>query len=101
MADQTQWRDLRRRQRIVWLVFLSYIPGIVILSIPLEALFDSETPVFVVAVLWFVALAVASGYMENWKCPRCGKPFFRTWWYHNTFAQRCIHCKLPKWSESY
>jgi hypothetical protein len=22
-----------------------------------------------------------------------------TWWYHNSFARRCIHCGLPKWAD--
>ena len=33
-----------------------------------------------------------------WPCPRCGRPFHVTWWYSNTWARRCVHCGLPKWT---
>lgn len=39
-----------------------------------------------------------------WSCPRCGKPFHRLerWFgrWINPFARRCVHCALPKWSDS-
>src|ERR1051325_3073087 len=93
-----QWEDYRRRRNLFWIVFLTYIPGILIIGIPLACLFHSNVVGPIVAGLWMLAFIVVSNYWGFWKCPRCGKPFFRKWWYHNSFARRCVHCKLPKWA---
>jgi hypothetical protein len=94
----TRWSDYKRRRNLFWLVFLTYIPGVVILGIPLSKLLHADSIVFVIVALWMLAFVVVGNYWGFWKCPRCGKPFFRKWWYHNSFARKCVHCKLPKWS---
>jgi len=79
---------------------LTYVPGVALIGIPLSRLLDSDGIVFVVAIIWMAALATTAVHKSYWRCPRCHKPFFQKWWYHNPFADRCVHCGLPKWAES-
>ena len=59
-----------------------------------------------IAFVWMIVVAVAGYQKSNFLCPRCGKPFFRTFddrpwradWQRNPFARRCMHCGLPKWA---
>jgi len=81
-----------------WLIFLTYVPGVFAIGVPLTHLVSSEIPVYVLAGLWMLAFVISGNYAIAWRCPRCSKTFFRTSWYYNSFARRCVHCKLPKWS---
>ena len=93
-----KWDDYRRRKRLCWILFLTYVPGVFGIGLPLDRLFSSELPLGILAGMWMVALLVAGNYAIAWRCPRCGKPFFLTWWGYNSFARKCVHCMLPKWS---
>src|SRR5437016_5834880 len=44
-------------------------------------------------------IAVMSTELTPSPSPRCHRACFHTWWYHNPLARRCVHCRLPKWSE--
>jgi len=94
----TQWNEYRKRRRLFWLVFATYVPGVAIIGVPLARLFRTGILVGVTAGLWMLAFVVTANYLGFWKCPRCGKPFFRKWWYHNSFARKCVHCELRKWT---
>jgi hypothetical protein len=95
-----QWQDYRKRSYRFWAVFLTFIPGVALIGIPLSRLLGSDGVVFVVAMIWMAAFAITAVYKSYWSCPRCNKPFFQKWWYHNPLAGRCVHCGLPKWAES-
>jgi hypothetical protein len=92
------WAEYRRRRNLYWLVWLTYIPGVLIIGLPLSWLFHSNGAAFAVAGLWMVAFVAAANYLGFWKCPRCRKPFSRGRWYYNPFARECVHCGLPKWA---
>lgn len=62
-------------------------------------LLGSEAPLYVVSGVWMVVLLVVCHRMKQFRCPRCGKPFFQARWYHNDVARRCVHCGLKKWSD--
>jgi hypothetical protein len=97
-AYEAQWQDYRRRSRLGLLLFLGYVPGVALLGLPLTLLFSSGIPILVVAGAWMLALSVIGNRGLAWRCPRCGEHFFRGSWYYNSFARRCVHCGLPKWS---
>jgi hypothetical protein len=97
MAYEAEWRDYRKRRRLFWIVWLTYIPGVIAIALPLQYLFASETPIYFVALGWMAAFFLSGWRLGSWPCPRCGKWFFAKWWYGNLFARRCVHCKLPKW----
>ncbi len=94
------WDDYRKRSAIFWTVFLSYVPGVWLIGGALSGLFGSDRSYFITAIAWMVAFALSHFYRMSWGCPRCGRAFFMKWWYGNSFAQKCVHCGLPKWAES-
>src|SRR5438270_2757829 len=91
-----QWHEYRKRNRLFWFVFLTYIPAVLLIGLPLSWLFHSKLVAGIVAIMWAVAFMVTGNYRSYWKCPRCHKPFFQKWWYHHAFVERCVHCKLDK-----
>jgi ribosomal protein L37E len=48
---------------------------------------------------WMVLFAGSQVWRVMWRCPRCGRQFFFSGLI-NVFARRCMHCGLPKWSQS-
>jgi hypothetical protein len=98
MASTNQWDEYRRRRNIFWLVWVTYVPGVLALGLPLRSLLSSDIPIYVVAVAWMIAFVVSGNWMTMWKCPRCRQAFFRTFWGGNPLATRCVHCRLPKWT---
>ena len=105
MSYHQQWQDYRIRGFLFWFAFLTYIPGIILVSIPLTRLLHSDKGkigvIGVVAILWTVAVALTGIYKTRWKCPRCHQPF-QQWQPGNptAIASRCMHCGLPKGAQS-
>ena len=96
-----QWMEYRRIQWRTLGLFVLLFWGGAALSTALLATVAPQAPhwAWPVPVLpWAVAAIVASQAAIRTPCPRCGKPFHMTFWYHNGFARRCAHCGLPKWS---
>ena len=94
------WQNYKRRRLWFFAIWLGYIPGVFALGYPLTRLFGSDIPIYVVAGAWMLAFAASGIYMSAFPCPSCHKPFFYTWWFHNPFARRCVHCGFPKWRDS-
>ncbi len=92
------WQEYRRRRNLTLFAFLGYMPFVFVIAMAAERLLHSLTPGFVVAGGWMIFFAVASLRCESFKCPRCKKWFFAKWWYHNSFARRCVHCGLAKYA---
>jgi hypothetical protein len=95
---ESGWRTLRRRRNQLLLAFIGYVPITSALAVLADKLFHSYKLPFVFALSWMLLFAIASIRYSRFPCPRCGKPFFSTWFYHNGFARRCVHCKLPLYS---
>lgn len=97
------WRELRLRRRLLWVLFLGYIPGVAALCFlvggPVTSLGGSkqgEVVCAVIALLWILAFAVAAIRLTLFRCPRCRQLFHSTWWRHNPFARNCLHCDLAQ-----
>ena len=95
------WRIYRRRRRAFWLTTLAILPLVILGSVallPISYLFDSEKLIMAapIAVMggWFLLYQR----IVWWPCPRCGKPFFTTWFRHWPFAGQCLHCGLGKYA---
>jgi ribosomal protein L37E len=93
---EEQWERFRRINRLAFWVLCTYLPGSAIIGVPLSRLADSDWPLALVGATWLIAVLVTDRAAIRLKCPRCGKPFFHTWWFHNGFAKKCVHCGLPK-----
>ena len=91
------WQDYRRRRNLALFAFLGYVPFVFLISLLTLRLFHSLIPGFIVALGWMVFFAVTGIRFNTFRCPRCQKLFFAKWWYHNSFACRCVHCGLPKY----
>ena len=104
-----EWAELRRlRQRVLTVVLAG---AAVFVLVPLITTYASHSAAKVIGLPLFAAWVVllfrfffVSGEYVYWSCPRCGKPFhYVARWYgrwNNPFAQRCVHCGLPKWADS-
>ena len=92
------WRDYSRRRR--W--FFSVSIGGFVLAVCSGELLPPPYGMQVSSCLmfaWFFASVIVILRLVLFKCPRCGEFFFFTWLWHDPFADRCVHCGLPKWSE--
>lgn len=103
MSDRTSylanWQDYKRRRLLFLLIWVTYIPGVFLLGYLLSLLFGSGTTFLVVAGIWMLAFIVSANYMTRFRCPRCRARFFAKTWYNIPLARRCVHCKLPLWSD--
>src|SRR5947208_2186536 len=97
---EDEWKEYRRRYRLFFTIFLSYVPGVAAIGILVTRWSGSEVPIYFVAGAWMLAFAVTSVRLSTFPCPRCGKWFFAAWYFHNPLARRCVHCGLPKWATS-
>jgi hypothetical protein len=93
------WDAYRKRRNLVWFAFLAYVPFCFLVAFVSFKLFSTFKPAFVFAFAWMLFYLVAGNLLIRFRCPRCGKPFFAKWWYHNMFAQCCVHCGLRKYAD--
>ena len=104
MNYDDQWQSLRRRSRLWWCLFLGLIPTIILVGFAMDLVSPglaarSDPSIFFGA--WMVAFLTATIYWGEFRCPRCGKRFFRTRLGGvNGFARHCPHCGLRKWSSN-
>ena len=88
------------------MLFVLYLPALALVSRAMGWTRGSGTPIIVAAFAWMIAFAIVSYQTGNFRCPRCGELFFRTFddriwrrtWVRKPFARRCLHCGLPKWA---
>jgi len=100
------WRDLKTRRLTLLALFLGYVPGVLAIifaiGLPLSALTGIKLDYFIypIAFTWMFGFAAAGLRLQMFRCPRCRRRFFATWWYVNTFARKCVHCGLPSNAKS-
>ena len=95
---KSAWETHRRDRFRSWACTFAWLPFVAIWSWFTERVIESFGAFVVGFVLYTVCLFVVAHRASHFACPRCRKPFYRTWW-HNGFARKCVHCGLPKWSE--
>lgn len=79
-------------------MFVVGLPCAAVVGMTLKQVFSSDLAVMVVGGVWMLTFFVTIADATDWLCPRCGKAYFKTWWWHNALTPRCMHCGLPKWS---
>src|SRR3954470_8850159 len=97
MFSDDPWLEYRRRRNLSLLAFLGFVPIFALLATVSDSLFGTATPAFVFGILWMIFVVFAGNWFIRFRCPRCGETFFAgsKWCGYNTFARRCLHCKLP------
>jgi hypothetical protein len=100
-SDQRDaWWDFRRRRRFYFGVMFGGIIAVPLLSISFEGFFaDPEAPYFAATAIWIVALLIADTWLSLVKCPRCGRYFFRSFWFQHILLYDCIQCHTPRYSK--
>ena len=100
MVDYSEnWRKYRRLVWLFWASLLGYA-ALLLLAVFLDRFnyrFDGWFLMFAIALA--ACWLVLGARINRWRCPRCGKWFSATWWYHLfLFARKCVHCGLPKYA---
>lgn len=97
-----QWRDLKRRTRVSFGVWLGIIPFgfVVMLANTKMGLSDKYVPYILGS--YGIGWAVLAIWQSSFLCPRCGEWFFRraNYSYHNPFSRKCLNCGLQKYAEA-
>jgi hypothetical protein len=94
------WKTYRRYRRDFWLVWIGYIPVVGAIAFVSQWLFHSFVPAMVAAAFWMLLFLFVGIRYQTFPCPRCGESFSAKWWYNLGFlARKCVHCRLPKFSE--
>jgi hypothetical protein len=86
----SSWSSYRTLRRVVFLLFFAAIVQLRWLAALPVILFPIGFFAYFLSALW----------LANWRCPRCGQPFFRGAFLRSLFGGRCFHCALPKWAVS-
>jgi hypothetical protein len=98
VAPDEAWRLLRRDSKILWWLLFASLPGI--FAVTLLLLLDGgrwESMVLPLVTLAFVAaIGVAGLRVARFACPRCGKPYFETWYFFQLLRKECAHCRLRR-----
>src|SRR5262252_5528805 len=92
----TSWRDLRRRELLFWFFVLSYVPGILLIIVVVNA-FDHDAPEHIgiyFSAAWLTGFVGTSLYRQNFRCPRCHRFFFRRYMLVDPYSRNCVHCNL-------
>jgi len=94
------WQDYRRR--VLWF-FGVWLGGFLVITLlaRLVSLLPFREMVFaILGPTWMVGFLIVAIRLSLFRCPRCRHPFFRVWWFNNPLARKCMHCRLPKWSDT-
>ncbi len=97
MLDEA-WRSLRRDSRILWWLLAASLPGIfvVFLLLLLDGVLRQGAVLPLVTLLFVAAIGVAGLRVARFACPRCGKPYFETWYFFQLLRRECVHCHLRR-----
>jgi hypothetical protein len=98
VVPEEAWRLLRRDSQILWWLLFASLPGIFVVTLVL--LLDGgpwESMVLPLVTFAFVAaIGVVGLRVARFACPRCGKPYFETWYFFQLLRRECAHCRLPR-----
>lgn len=90
-----QLLEIRRRRKVVILVWLGIFPVVGGLTGALELAGVNVNRAFPLIALPCLGLLVIAGLrMQNARCPRCSKRFHLRGLYGHAFNRRCLNCGL-------
>ena len=91
--DDNPWQSLKRSERLAGYSFIALVSLVLA-----GAVFPTLDRQLVAIAGVLAALGIFAGYISiaSFRCPRCGKQFFRQLWYTNVSAKQCVHCGKNK-----
>jgi ribosomal protein L37E len=100
MVLDEAWRALRRDSQILRWLLLASLPGIFVVFCWLLLVgAPRQSAVLPLVTFAFVAaIGVVGLRVARFACPRCGKPFFESWYFFQLLRRECAHCGLPRGS---
>jgi hypothetical protein len=97
VAPDEAWRLLRRDSRILWWLLAASLPGIFVVSLLLlDGALRQGALLPLVTFAFVAAIGVAGLRVARFACPRCGRPFFETWYFFQLLRRECAHCGLRR-----
>src|SRR5262245_61993257 len=81
VASDEAWRVLRHRSRLLWLLLFASLPAIAVLSWLLDSAFGQSRLSYLVTLAFVTAIGVAGLRVASFACPRCGRPYFESWYF--------------------
>jgi ribosomal protein L37E len=93
---EASWCSLQKRDRLVWVIAVSFVPCMAALMIGVMMADKQVTPQLFVyaAILWLFVYVGASHHRLDFRCPRCAQRFFT----RGRSATSCASCGLPLWT---
>jgi hypothetical protein len=97
VAPDEAWRLLRRDSQILWWLLFASLPGIfVVFWLLLAGALRQSALLPLVTFAFVAAIGVVGARIAHFACPRCGKPFFETWYFLQLLRRECAHCRLRR-----
>jgi hypothetical protein len=87
-----RWKRLRVAQicLLLWLILMGPLFWLVNPRL-------GSVPRITAALLWLALGGTAGFFVQQWACPRCGKPFNHGEFdYATPYRRKCYHCGLPR-----
>ena len=95
------WVDVRQRTLVSWLSILVFVLWPFIaggLEVGIAWAFGTAVSLFWTAIFPMIVFVILRFWMAYWPCPRCGNPYYTTWYCYWPFAFHCLHCGLPEYA---
>jgi hypothetical protein len=79
---------------------LGFIPLFPRLSQAVTNVFHDPGIALVLFSAWGLTAVLIFARLQEFRCPRCGRTFFKESWRVGLFSSRCVHCGLRKYAKS-
>ena len=97
VAPDEAWRLLRRDSQILWWLLSASLPGILLVSwLLLDGVLRQSALLPLVTFAFVAAIGAVGLRVARFACPRCGKPYFETWYFFQLLRRECVHCGLRR-----
>jgi hypothetical protein len=101
----SQWQHYRQR-RIAF--FITWLGGFTVLAFTcMIASFIGHPLALILPVcaVWIISFFVTVIWLQRFRCPRCGQPFLRSFFYSRQprlflYPRECSHCALPVYGDA-
>jgi hypothetical protein len=99
MSDhQGEWGNYKKHRNQFTVVSAACLTLALAFAYLTDRVYHTYVPGYIFGVFWLMSFAFTRSRLQAFPYPRCGKRFFKTAWYGNILARRCVHCGLAKYA---